>query len=161
MLTSEQQAVFELAARLRREIAQRIAEYLPTYLDIPRQINQITAGAIALGQLDKAQFLGFEAHLRQQMQSFPDAIALEIYRRGQWIRVLRLPEGSLQVQQQAKTLPFLVNGSGFLPASLTLSQQQVFTELSSSSSHSNVQLALRGIDPVPNATGERSPWAGS
>ena len=47
-----QQAVNEVASQLLREISDRTADHISTYLKTPHLINSTNADAIRLGQLD-------------------------------------------------------------------------------------------------------------
>ncbi|MEL7035689.1 MAG: EAL domain-containing protein [Cyanobacteria bacterium J06592_8] len=69
-LTTTQQAVLDLAAQLRREIAARISAYLKTYLDTPHRVNQINANALRGGQIDPNNFDCLPQYFWQQTHIF-------------------------------------------------------------------------------------------
>ncbi|HEY9831185.1 MAG TPA: PAS domain S-box protein [Stenomitos sp.] len=65
-----QQAVNDVASQLRREISDRTAEQIKTYLTIPPLINATNADAIRLGQLDINNSQALERHFLKQIQVF-------------------------------------------------------------------------------------------
>ena len=65
-----QQAVNEVASKLRREISDRTADQIKTYLKTPHLINATNADAIRLGQLDIKNPQALERHFLKQIQVF-------------------------------------------------------------------------------------------
>ncbi|EAW35354.1 EAL domain-containing protein [Lyngbya sp. PCC 8106] len=69
-LTTTQQAVLDLAAQLRREIAARISAYLKTYLNTPHQVNQINANIMQWDQIDPENLDSLQQYFWQQIKIF-------------------------------------------------------------------------------------------
>ena len=69
-LRAGQSAVYDVTAQLRREISDRIAEHLRTFLAIPHQINHINADAIRLELLDIADPDVLERYFWEQIRNF-------------------------------------------------------------------------------------------
>jgi PAS domain S-box-containing protein len=65
-----QQAVNQIAAELRREVAARVVHYLDTSLATPILINQINADAVRSGNLDFQNTAQLEQYLHNQLQQF-------------------------------------------------------------------------------------------
>ena len=65
-----QQAVNDIASKLRREISDRTADQIKTYLKTPHLINATNADAIRLGQLDIKNPRALERHFLKQIQVF-------------------------------------------------------------------------------------------
>jgi PAS domain S-box-containing protein len=69
-----ERAVNDVAYQLRNEVTERIRDRLHTYLETPRQINQINAKAIELGALDIENSRQLEEHLWIQINGFDSSI---------------------------------------------------------------------------------------
>jgi len=65
-----QQAVNDVASQLRREISDRTADQIKTYLKTPHLINATNANGIRLGQLDIKNPQALERHFLKQIQVF-------------------------------------------------------------------------------------------
>ena len=65
-----QRAVNDVASQLCREISDRAADRVITYLKTPHQINLTNANAIRLGQLDIKNPKSLERHFLKQIQAF-------------------------------------------------------------------------------------------
>ncbi|HEY9612737.1 PAS domain S-box protein [Allocoleopsis sp.] len=65
-----QQAVNDVASQLRREISDRTADQIKTYLKTPHLINATNADGIRLGQLDIKNPQALESHFLKQIQVF-------------------------------------------------------------------------------------------
>lgn len=65
-----QEAVNDVAAKLRNEISDRVFQYLEAYLNTPHLINRINEDAIRLGQLSLEDLPGIERHLFWQLMQF-------------------------------------------------------------------------------------------
>ncbi|MEE3715281.1 EAL domain-containing protein [Tumidithrix elongata RA019] len=97
-LQNGQKAVNEVATKLRSEVTARIQERLLAYIEIPPLVNQITANAIATGQLDLENDLIRGRHFWKQVVTFPQ-ISVHFFgnTKGEFFTARRLPSGEVQV----------------------------------------------------------------
>ena len=100
-LKNGQVAVENLANRLMQEVCDRVQQKLEAYLAIPHVVNQITADAVRLEQLNLDDLEALERHLFAQLQQFESVSGIligaenetlrAVTRRGQY-RLLRSDE---------------------------------------------------------------------
>ena len=69
-LKNGQVAVENLASRMMQEVCDRVQQKLDAYLAIPHVVNQITADAVRLEQLDLQNLPALDRHLFAQLQQF-------------------------------------------------------------------------------------------
>ncbi|MDJ1176788.1 hybrid sensor histidine kinase/response regulator [Roseofilum capinflatum] len=69
-LRNGQEAVNDVAAQLRSELAKRIVQQLDTYLNTPHVVNQINSEAVRLGLLNLEDIPSLERYFFSQMQQF-------------------------------------------------------------------------------------------
>jgi diguanylate cyclase (GGDEF)-like protein len=95
---SGQEAVNDVASQLRQEVTARIQERLQNYMAIPPLVNQITANAIASGQLDSQDSQAFGRHFWKQILTF-DIISFHYFSdtKGEFRSARRLPNGEVQI----------------------------------------------------------------
>jgi diguanylate cyclase (GGDEF)-like protein len=93
-----QLAVNEVASQLRDDVSNRIEDKIKSYIALPPLVNQITAAAIADGQIDLTndQLLG--RHFWRQVINFPD-ISFHVIGKtnGEFFTARRLNSGKVQV----------------------------------------------------------------
>lgn len=68
-----QMAVNEVTSELRNDISNRISDKVKSYISVPPLVNQITADAIANGQIDLDDERALGRHFWQQILTFSDA----------------------------------------------------------------------------------------
>lgn len=71
-----QQAVNDVAHQLRNELTARIEEHLVTFLDTPRQINQINANTLRQGLLGANDANALERHFWEQVKIFDSVTSI-------------------------------------------------------------------------------------
>ena len=75
-ISNGQKAVNEVASELRHEVANRVEQNLQTYLLTPRQVLRSNQNIIDMGLLKLENLATWESYLIEQLNIFPDAIAL-------------------------------------------------------------------------------------
>ncbi len=87
-----QDAVNEVAAKLRSEISDRVKQYLETYLKTHHLVNRINVDAVRLGQLDLEDLPAIERHIFALLQNFNSIEGILIgNERGDFRGVTRSP----------------------------------------------------------------------
>lgn len=104
-----QRAVEEIAFHLHREIGMRVEQHLHDYLDIPHQINRITADSLQSGAVSYENLSELEGFLEQQQRWFDSAnlIAVGLEATGSYVEVTRSPPrtGYLDCSQRTLDAP--------------------------------------------------------
>ncbi|MEG3863042.1 ATP-binding protein [Microcoleus sp. herbarium12] len=95
---SGQQAVNDVATKLRSEVTARIQQHLKTFLAQPKTINQINSDAISLGLLNVENKQRLEGYFWQQIQRF-DTVSYIHYSNefGEFIGTGRLADRTLNL----------------------------------------------------------------
>jgi two-component system sensor histidine kinase ChiS len=75
-----QQAVNEVATKLRQEISDRISERVQAYMTFPHQLNQLKADAFELGDINLQDTPNIQRHFWKQLQTF-DTVSVTSKRR--------------------------------------------------------------------------------
>ncbi|MGK7927918.1 MAG: histidine kinase dimerization/phospho-acceptor domain-containing protein, partial [Spirulina sp.] len=75
-LQNGQKAVNDVTTQLREEITARIQQKLESYLEVPHTINQLSAKAIAIEQLDLTDPIALDRWFLQQLQTFDSATGI-------------------------------------------------------------------------------------
>lgn len=97
-LQNGQKAVNDVASQLRSEVTERIRERLLNYIATPPLVNQITANAIATGQLDLENEQIRGRHFWKQVLTFiPISFHYFGNTKGEFFTARRLPRGEVQV----------------------------------------------------------------
>ncbi|MGB3495087.1 MAG: ATP-binding protein [Elainellaceae cyanobacterium] len=92
------EAVNDVAAQLRDEVATRVQDRLRDGMEVPHLINQLNANAIASGQLDLQDVPSRERYFWQQIKTFPQVTHTFIGSpEGEYIGARRLPNGKEQI----------------------------------------------------------------
>jgi PAS domain S-box-containing protein len=99
-----QKAVNDVAAQLRTEISKRVEQNLQTYFDTLHQINQSTAAAISINELDVQDFAKLQRHFFEQLRIFksPTLVGFANTNR-EFISAERLSDGSLTIRVSGKS----------------------------------------------------------
>jgi diguanylate cyclase (GGDEF)-like protein len=93
-----QTAVNEVASELRNGVSRHIKDQLNTYITLPPLVNQITANAIASGQINVSNEQMLGRHLWQQVQTFRETTFHFIGKsNGDFFTARRLASGEVQV----------------------------------------------------------------
>lgn len=97
-LRNGQKAVNDLAAKLQKDVSDRIDQHLDSYLGIPHQINQLNARAIDLGLIDTQDLRTFGRYFWQQMRTFKEFGYINFGNpQGDFIGIYRAPDESLRM----------------------------------------------------------------
>jgi signal transduction histidine kinase/CheY-like chemotaxis protein len=97
-LRNGQKAVNDLAAKLQKDVSDRIDQHLDSYLGIPHQINQLNARAINLGLIDTQDLRTFGRYFWQQMRTFKEFGYINFGNpQGDFIGIYRAPDESLRM----------------------------------------------------------------
>jgi diguanylate cyclase (GGDEF)-like protein len=97
-LQNGQKAVNAVVTKLRVEVTERIQERLFAYIEIPPLANQVTANAIATGQLDLENDRVRGRHFWKQIQTFPQ-VSFHYFgnENGEFFSARQLANGEVQV----------------------------------------------------------------
>lgn len=105
VLNPEQRLTLALAAQWRREIVNRIHQYLKTYFDFPHSVNLLSASVVQTFNLARQTELArVQAYFWQQMQLFDAVSALQLgCASGDYLGILRLEDGppSLEIRDSS------------------------------------------------------------
>jgi signal transduction histidine kinase/HAMP domain-containing protein len=95
-----QQAVNEVATKLRQEISDRISERVQAYMTFPHQLNQLKADAFELGDINLQDTPNIQRHFWKQLQTFDTVSVTYIATpNGDFIAARRTNEGNFLLQE--------------------------------------------------------------
>ncbi|MEB3179775.1 MAG: cache domain-containing protein, partial [Nostocaceae cyanobacterium] len=100
-----QKAVNDLVIRLQNEISHQVDHHLDTYLNTPKQINQINVDAINLGMLNLEDFQTSGKYFWKQMQVFNVGYINYANTKGEFIGVERLNNGKVLLNEVSAKNP--------------------------------------------------------
>ncbi|MCU0540824.1 MAG: ATP-binding protein [Oscillatoriaceae cyanobacterium Prado104] len=97
-----QQAVNEVATKLRQEISDRISERVQAYMAFPHQLNQVKANAFELGDLNFQDTPArIQRHFWKQLQTFETvSVTYVATPNGDFIAARRTNDGSFLLQER-------------------------------------------------------------
>ncbi len=96
-LRNGQQAVNDLAQKLRSEVSQQVAHLLDHYLGLPHRLNQVNAKALQAEIIQQNNFSKISHHFWQQMQVFNVGYISYSNPQGRFVGVGRMPNGEFAI----------------------------------------------------------------